>query len=70
VLAYASAGVRAIVEHQGLPCRPAQLAAARGPPQSGWYSGKIFDLTLPVDQVAEGYRAMDERRAIKVLLRP
>ena len=32
--------------------------------------GKVFDLTLPIDQVAEGYRAMDERRAIKVLLRP
>jgi threonine dehydrogenase-like Zn-dependent dehydrogenase len=32
--------------------------------------GKIFDLTLPIDQVAEGYRAMDERRAIKTLLRP
>ena len=27
-------------------------------------------ITLPVDQVAEGYRAMDERRAIKTLLRP
>jgi len=33
-------------------------------------SGKVFDLTLPLDQVAEGYRAMDERRAIKTLLRP
>src|SRR5213594_1166031 len=32
--------------------------------------GKVFDLTLPLDQVAEGYRAMDERRAITVLLRP
>lgn len=32
--------------------------------------GKVFDLTLPLDQVAEGYRAMDERRAIKVLLYP
>ncbi len=32
--------------------------------------GKVFDLTLPLDQVAERYRAMDERRAIKVLLRP
>ena len=31
--------------------------------------GKVFDLTLPIDQVAEGYRAMDERRAIKTLLR-
>jgi len=32
--------------------------------------GKVFDLTLPLDQVAEGYRAMDERRAIKSLLVP
>ncbi|MFL5576345.1 MAG: zinc-dependent alcohol dehydrogenase family protein [Gemmatimonadaceae bacterium] len=32
--------------------------------------GKVFDLTLPLDQVAEGYRAMDERRAIKTLLLP
>lgn len=30
--------------------------------------GKVFDLVLPLDQVAEGYRAMDERRAIKTLL--
>lgn len=32
--------------------------------------GKVFDLRLPLAQVAEGYRAMDERRAIKVLLLP
>jgi threonine dehydrogenase-like Zn-dependent dehydrogenase len=32
--------------------------------------GKVFDLVLPLAQVAEGYRAMDERRAIKTLLRP
>lgn len=32
--------------------------------------GKVFDLELPLDQVAEGYRAMDERRAIKTLLWP
>ncbi|WP_459642459.1 zinc-dependent alcohol dehydrogenase family protein [Kineococcus sp. NUM-3379] len=32
--------------------------------------GKVFDLTLPLDQAAEGYRAMDERRAIKTLLQP
>jgi threonine dehydrogenase-like Zn-dependent dehydrogenase len=32
--------------------------------------GRVFDLTLPLDQVADGYRAMDERRAIKTLLRP
>ena len=32
--------------------------------------GKVFDLTLPLDEAAEGYRAMDERRAIKTLLTP
>jgi threonine dehydrogenase-like Zn-dependent dehydrogenase len=32
--------------------------------------GKVFDLELPLEQAAEGYQAMDERRAIKVLLRP
>jgi threonine dehydrogenase-like Zn-dependent dehydrogenase len=32
--------------------------------------GRVFDLTLPLDQVAEGYRAMDARRAIKALLLP
>ena len=32
--------------------------------------GKVFDLVLPLDQVAEGYSAMDERRAIKALLWP
>ena len=30
--------------------------------------GKVFDLELPLEEVAEGYRAMDERRATKVLL--
>jgi threonine dehydrogenase-like Zn-dependent dehydrogenase len=32
--------------------------------------GKVFDLTLPLEQAAQGYQAMDERRAIKTLLRP
>jgi threonine dehydrogenase-like Zn-dependent dehydrogenase len=32
--------------------------------------GIVFDMVLPLDEVAEGYRAMDERRAIKVLLQP
>ena len=32
--------------------------------------GKVFDLELPLDQAADGYRAMDRRAAIKVLLRP
>ena len=32
--------------------------------------GKVFDLELPLEQAAEGYKAMDQRRAIKTLLRP
>src|SRR5919206_2584860 len=32
--------------------------------------GKVFDLTLPLEQAAEGYKAMDERRAVKALLYP
>lgn len=32
--------------------------------------GRVFDLVLPLDEAAEGYRAMDERRAIKTLLIP
>jgi threonine dehydrogenase-like Zn-dependent dehydrogenase len=32
--------------------------------------GKVFDLTLPLEQAAEGYQAMDQRQAIKVLLHP
>jgi threonine dehydrogenase-like Zn-dependent dehydrogenase len=32
--------------------------------------GKVFDLELPLEQAARGYQAMDERRAIKALLRP
>lgn len=32
--------------------------------------GRVFDLTLPLESAADGYRAMDERRATKVLLTP
>jgi threonine dehydrogenase-like Zn-dependent dehydrogenase len=32
--------------------------------------GKVFDLQLPLDEAAAAYRAMDQREAIKVLLRP
>jgi threonine dehydrogenase-like Zn-dependent dehydrogenase len=32
--------------------------------------GLVFDSTLPLSEVADGYRAMDERRAIKVLIEP
>jgi threonine dehydrogenase-like Zn-dependent dehydrogenase len=32
--------------------------------------GRVFDATMSLDDVAEGYRAMDERRAIKVQINP
>jgi threonine dehydrogenase-like Zn-dependent dehydrogenase len=32
--------------------------------------GQVFDLHLPLEQAAEGYRAMDQREAVKTLLRP
>jgi hypothetical protein len=32
--------------------------------------GRVFDFNCTLESVAEGYRAMDERRAIKALLRP
>jgi len=32
--------------------------------------GKVFDLTLPLSEVAEAYAAMDQRRAIKTMLMP
>ena len=32
--------------------------------------GRVFDTTLKMPDVADGYRAMDERRAVKVLLQP
>lgn len=32
--------------------------------------GRVFDLELPLSEIAEAYAAMDERRAIKSLVRP
>ncbi|MFD1881228.1 zinc-dependent alcohol dehydrogenase family protein [Paracoccus pacificus] len=32
------------------------------------HPGRVFDLSLPIAEVAEGYKAMDERRAIKTIL--
>lgn len=32
--------------------------------------GKVFDLTLPLSEVAQGYAAMDSRQAVKTLLEP
>jgi threonine dehydrogenase-like Zn-dependent dehydrogenase len=34
------------------------------------HPGRVFDLQLPLDDAADGYTAMDQRRAIKVLLHP
>lgn len=51
------------------PCAPTCLAC------STWWKreiepGRVFDLELPLERVAEAYEAMDDRCAIKVLLRP
>lgn len=32
--------------------------------------GRVFDLTLPLEEAAEAYAAMDERRSIKTMLLP
>jgi len=32
--------------------------------------GPVFDLTVPLEDIAAGYAAMDDRRAIKVLVVP
>ncbi len=32
------------------------------------HPGRVFTMRLPLERAAEGYAAMDERRAIKVLL--
>jgi threonine dehydrogenase-like Zn-dependent dehydrogenase len=32
--------------------------------------GRVFDRVVPLDEVPEGYRAMDEREAIKVMVEP
>ncbi len=49
-----------LIEIVGVPSAPVALSL----------NAKVLDLTLPLERVAEGYRAMDERRAIKVFLRP
>lgn len=38
-------------------------------PYRGLQPGKVFDMDIPLAEVAKGYRAMDERRAIKVMFR-
>jgi threonine dehydrogenase-like Zn-dependent dehydrogenase len=32
--------------------------------------GRVFDRTVSLDDVPAGYRAMDQREALKVLVRP
>jgi len=34
------------------------------------HPGRVLDRTVGLDQVAEGYRLMDDRKALKVLVRP
>jgi threonine dehydrogenase-like Zn-dependent dehydrogenase len=40
------------------------------PAGSKYGPGRVFDLTFPLEEAADAYRAMDERRAVKVPLRP
>ncbi|WP_432083976.1 zinc-dependent alcohol dehydrogenase family protein [Streptomyces sp. WAC 04229] len=68
-------GQELFFSHVGLRGGPAPvrryLPGLVGLVQSGRIDpGRVFDLTLPLSEVAEGYRAMDERRAIKTLLKP
>jgi hypothetical protein len=42
-------------------------ASAVGEPAG---AGKVFDRTITLDEVPDGYRAMDDRKALKVLVRP
>ena len=46
---------------------PARAGRPDQEPRDRSRQGKVFDLALPLDEVAEGYHATDERRAIKVL---
>jgi len=60
-------------KHVGLRGGPAPVRAYLPRLIESLAAGRIdpspaFDLALPLDRVAEGYAAMDERRAIKVLL--
>jgi threonine dehydrogenase-like Zn-dependent dehydrogenase len=32
--------------------------------------GRVFDRTIGLDETPDGYRAMDRREALKVLVRP
>ena len=32
--------------------------------------GRLFDVTLPLDETPRGYELMDSRKAIKVMLKP
>jgi hypothetical protein len=60
--------------HVHLHGGPARYDGSCGPDGPGLERtdppGKVFDLELPLDQAADGYRAMDTWQAIKVLLRP
>lgn len=59
--------MRRVSHHFGAR-RSRSITPATQPPRP-FDPGRVFDLTLPLDQAAEGYKAMDER-AIKTLLQP
>ncbi|MFG2616965.1 zinc-binding dehydrogenase [Streptomyces sp. NPDC048507] len=66
-------GADSVLECVGTGEAMAQALHAARPGGSVGFVGvphEVSDLTLPLEQVAEGYRAMDERRAVKALLRP
>jgi hypothetical protein len=53
------------------PARPGGNVGFDGVPHEVPLDGEeLFDLALPLEQVAEGYKAMDERRAVTPLLKP
>ena len=70
--AFSLAGADGVIELAGRRQRSltAILALECGRTVSDRRLLDLFDLPLPLERVADGYRAMDERRAIKALLWP
>lgn len=51
-------------------CRPPSWVAIPQVLDGTIDSGRVFDRELPLSDVAEAYRLMDSREALKVLIRP
>lgn len=64
------AGLPHGVEIEGQSLFFSHLHLEGGPAPVRRYLPHLIDMVLPLEQVAEGYKAMDERRAIKALLQP